>query len=181
MPYLLTRTHGKMVAAELAVTGMEGYLLCGGTPPFRAMSPLVLGAAARLIPVRAGTLPGWVLLSSAAHPATVNGARLEPTGIRWLVHRDRIELDDGTVLHYSAERRARVEPYVPAEKPGFCARCKSPMQPGRPAVQCPGCQAWYHDGCWNYAATCLLCPQDTALDAGLQWLPDVPGSPEVMA
>ena len=117
----------------------------------------------------------WVLLAPRGSGVHVNGATA-PTGIRVLRDRDSIQLVSGRPIYFSTERLARVEPGPGSDRPIFCARCKTEIGVGHPAVSCPQCRAWHHQAtdlsCWTYAARCTACDQPTALDAGYRGCPE---------
>ena len=101
---------------------------------------------------------------------------LASLGIVALSDRDEIRPADGLPLFFSTETLARVEPFPASGARGFCPRCKQHIEPGTPAVRCPGCSLWYHMSdefpCWTYAPQCSACPQETALDADFRWTPE---------
>ena len=117
----------------------------------------------------------WVLLARPMSAVRVNG-RPVVAGIRVLRDRDEIATG-GARTFFSMERLARVEPFPGGEGATFCARCRQKIEQGDPAVRCPGCGTWHHQredlGCWLYSATCQLCDQATALDAGFRWEPEL--------
>jgi len=115
----------------------------------------------------------WLLLAARAARVRVNGELL---GLGCRVLRDRDEVVFGKSRSYfSTEKLACVEAFPGAAEKVFCVRCKQPIESGSPAVQCPGCQRWYHESidlpCWTYGEVCGLCPHPTALDAGFRWEP----------
>jgi hypothetical protein len=118
---------------------------------------------------------GWALLAAPGSPVRVNGRSLT-LGIHALRDRDEVALGAHRVF-FSTEELARVVPFPGLAQPAFCPRCKQKIEPGVPAVSCPGCRAWHHQTekfpCWSYAPTCALCQaQSTALDAGYTWTPE---------
>lgn len=147
-------------------------------------SALALDDAASLRPLGAGEAAplrfqpaggdSWVLLATQRAGVRVNGHALV-AGIRVLRDRDEIAFD-GARCFFSTERLACVEPFPGADGPVFCARCKQAIEPGSPAVRCPGCGTWCHQredlGCWTYGPKCPLCDQPSALDAGFRWEPE---------
>jgi len=116
----------------------------------------------------------WVLLAAPRQRVRINGVPLG-LGIRVLRDRDEIVFGHGRSF-FSSERLACVEPFPDNQGAVFCARCRTKLDPGAPAVRCPGCACWCHQrddlGCWLYAGTCPLCDQATALDAGFRWEPE---------
>lgn len=114
----------------------------------------------------------WVLIAAPA--VRVNGAGLV-TGIQVLRDRDEIVVD-ARRLWFSTEARAAVAPYAGAEAVA-CPRCRLDVEPGMPAVVCPGCAVVHHERadelpCWTYAPRCAVCDQPTGLDADLRWTPE---------
>lgn len=117
----------------------------------------------------------WVLLAGPLSRMRINGLPI-PVGIRVLTDRDAITLDAGHTFYFSSEQLAET---IPFSGPGStsCVRCKLPIEPGSPAVRCPGssCGFWYHQSddrpCWTYTDTCVACHHPTDLDAGLRWSP----------
>lgn len=123
----------------------------------------------------AGPRPTWTLLAPAGSEITVNGESV-PTGIRALRDRDAVQLDDRGPVYFSSERLARVTPCPKTERAIHCVRCKTLIEVGSSAVECPRCSAWHHQTsklpCFRYAETCSLCRQPTDIDAGYSWRPE---------
>lgn len=121
----------------------------------------------------------WHLVSRPASAITVNGTPLH-TGLRTLADRDEVGVPGLGALFFSAERLARVEPLPDVGREVACPRCRQRIAPGTPAVRCPGCDLWHHQGgelsCWTYAATCAMCGQATAEGTGFRWTPEECGS-----
>jgi hypothetical protein len=118
----------------------------------------------------------WVLLAAPAARVRVNGELLG-LGCRVLRDRDEIALG-GMRAYYSTECLPVVEPFPGASDVVFCARCRKPIEPGTPAVRCPGCNTWCHEiaeelNCWTYMPACPLCEQPTALDSDYRWRPEL--------
>jgi len=119
----------------------------------------------------------WAILGPAS--VQVNGVPLLG-GIRILNDRDEIRACDGAPFYFSTERLAKVEPFPGTGRRTFCARCKTEIAVGTPAVRCPGCGMWCHqseaDGllCWQYpgTSTCPLCDFPNALDGTYRWSPE---------
>ena len=134
------------------------------------------GRAAQLVHADAGGSKVWALIASAGCDIRVN-SRAVQAGIRTLSDRDEIRIG-GEIRYFSAETLASVEPFPGVGRPMFCARCRLEIKTGTPAVCCPSCGIWHHEGesaddrCWSYAETCTLCPQCTAHDAGFAWTPE---------
>jgi hypothetical protein len=121
----------------------------------------------------------WVLVSAGkSHEIRINGTPLL-AGMRVLRNRDEI-LFNGERMFFSTERLARVVPFPGAGKPVFCARCKTEIAEGSPAVRCPNpkCGVWHHQApehelpCWTYNDVCAMCDQPTDLDVGFRWSPE---------
>ena len=119
----------------------------------------------------------WLLLASLHTTVWVNGRPLF-TGARLLRDKDEIRLQDAEPMFFSTEMLARVTAFPGTVRPAHCPRCRQVIKPGSPAVQCPnpGCRMWHHQAagyeCWTYGATCAVCDQPTALDAGYRWIPE---------
>ncbi len=116
----------------------------------------------------------WVLMAPADVNLHINGEPL-PSGIRVLAHRDAVRLGHASPVFFSSEQLARIEPFPGSAQPTHCARSKSEIAAGTPAVRCVSCGLWFHETPelpgWTYSPTCL-CGQPTALDAGYTWRPD---------
>lgn len=108
---------------------------------------------------------------------SVNGTR-PPGGAHVLRDRDELLLGESVRAYYSTERRAALASFPGFEdRQSICPRCKDPIEPGTPAVQCPGsdCGLWYHQTsdrpCWTYDDVCTPCGQPTPFDAEFRWTP----------
>ena len=116
----------------------------------------------------------WAALMADNSAVRHNGAPVA-AGLRMLEHRDALALRGAAPVFFSTEEPARVEAFV-ADAPVSCPRCRSDVMPGAATVRCPSCGAVHHEmpdrNCWTYAENCSLCPQPTALDAGLRWSPE---------
>jgi hypothetical protein len=117
----------------------------------------------------------WVLLTPPQVNVMLNGMAIH-TGLAVLADHDEIRLPNRPAMFFSTEVLARVAPYPLESAKGFCPRCKQPIGPGDPAVQCPACSLWHHATdtlpCWTYAEHCAACPQPTASDTGFRWTPE---------
>jgi len=175
MPFLWLDPNGSGDWAAARLAPGPFALVPGARPPVRRFASVPpAGALARLVGcLRPGGQQCWALCS--ASPAVrINGAPL-PTGLRLLGDRDEIRIGPGLRLYFSAERCAEVVPFEGGPHPAHCPRCHRIIEAGSLAVQCPGCLTWHHQSvahpCWLYDTRCALCPQATALDAGLTWSP----------
>lgn len=134
----------------------------------------LLTSSAMLRRAGEGTSAVWALLAHPDAAVLVNGtaARL---GVVVLSDRDEIRLPDAAPLYFSLEQLAEIVPF-PAGGRGFCPRCKDPLDPGAPAVACPGCGLWHHQSekrtCWTSGERCNACAHLTTLDTGFQWTPE---------
>lgn len=174
----------------------EGCVLTAD--PAQPVAPAAPEAAASTVTVRraveaAGDV--WALFPGQAGQGgrvRVNGsAVVMSTGMQLLRDRDELvirparERNGGgavpsAVLYFSTERRARIEPFPGADHPIVCPRCATEIEPGTPAVRCPGprCGLWYHEAparrraCWSYAEHCAHCPQQTELGDQWDWSPE---------
>ncbi len=121
----------------------------------------------------------WALVVPRGADIRVNG---EPvlTQIRVLRHRDSLYVPEIGTVYFSTERLARVEKFTGDSNSQFCGRCKKPFERGQDIVRCPNptCGMLHHKHadpdrcCWQYMPQCSGCDQPTALDAGLQWIPE---------
>lgn len=154
---------------ELPSDGLALFSIIG---PGSVEKPMESGPALRPL---ASPRPTWILLAPAGDDVTVNGESV-PTGIRTLRDRDVIQLDDRGPVYFSSERLARVTSCPKTERAIYCARCKTLIEAGSPAVECPRCSAWHHQTaklpCFRYDETCSLCQQPTDFDAGFSWCPE---------
>lgn len=126
----------------------------------------------------------WVAMQSPGGPLRINGIAIA-AGLRVLAHRDVLRLGIGGPLHYySTEALPQVVAYQaePSEEQASCPRCRRAIEPGSPAVRCPGpqCGVWHCQSeaspCWTYAPGCALCQHPTDLAGALRWVPgDEPG------
>ncbi len=128
-----------------------------------------------IVRIEAPAGPVWIVLSEPGLGVHVNGLPLA-AGIHVLADRDEIRVESSEVFYFSTESLAEVVPLPAADHEMDCPRCRQAIDPDSPAVRCPGCDVWYHAsdelGCWAYAPTCALCPQETAAGAGFRWTPD---------
>jgi hypothetical protein len=157
-PQLCLLPAGECIAGELVPAGgpCAGKLLLAHTP----------GGAQ------------WVLLAGPGSRVRVNGASISATGLYVLSDRDEIRLEHRLTLYFSTEALAEVVPFPGATCVLFCPRCKQPLEKDTPAMQCPGCDLWYHESeadglpCWSYAERCAVCDQPTELGVGFRWSPE---------
>jgi hypothetical protein len=120
----------------------------------------------------------WALAASPECELSLNGLPV-PAGLRVLRDRDEVRLAGGGRIFFSTERPAAIESYpepLDGTQEGSCPRCKDKIDPGSPAVRCPGCGVWHHQSemlpCWTYAERCFLCDQSTELDSGFRFVPE---------
>jgi hypothetical protein len=146
-------------------------------PPRELAGGFRLGddCGAAVICSRAGDSPVWVLVVAGDGDIFVNGFA-PVAGLRVLRDRDELRVGASGTVFFSAETLAHVEEFPGAGRAIFCGRCRQPLRQGEVAVRCPGCGIWHHQAdslpCWTYAPTCAFCPQATALDAALNWIPE---------
>ena len=132
--------------------------------------------AARLIQSGAEGAALWALVSPMRSGVRVNG-RVVAAGLRVMADRDEIRIGDSQFF-FSAESIAEVVAFPGAVRPVFCGRCRLPLAAGSPAVCCPECAIWHHQGgkenrlCWTYAPTCSYCQTQTGLGSELKWAPE---------
>jgi hypothetical protein len=130
---------------------------------------------AAVIRAGAGDSPVWVLLAAANGDVRINGFA-PVAGLRVLQDRDEIRASESGAVFFSTETLARVEEFTATERAIFCGRCRQPIESGDLAVRCPQCGIWYHQSdklpCWTYTPMCAFCPQSTALDGALAWVPE---------
>ena len=120
----------------------------------------------------------WLVMAPPGAGLRVAGC-LVAAGLRVLQDRDELQWNGAMPIFFSSENLAVIQPYPSGDRPVHCARCKLPIEPGSPAVQCPRatCGLWYHQSeefpCWTYAPICVeSCGQPTDLDADYQWQPE---------
>jgi hypothetical protein len=127
--------------------------------------------------IRAGTAGSqvWAVAVPSHDHVRVNG-RAVLAGLCVLGDRDEIRTSSGARYFFSSESLAEVETFPAQDRTVFCGRCRQKIEPGSPAVRCPGCGVWYNQSaelpCWTYADKCAFCGQQTALDAGFNWTPE---------
>jgi hypothetical protein len=116
---------------------------------------------------------GWVLVSRAQRGVRVNGNVV--LGLKQLRDRDEISVPRAGRFFFSTEHLAEVEPFPGSDREIRCARCTTPILKGTPAVRCPKCHLWHHQGerpCWTYAGRCASCDHPTELPSHFQWTPE---------
>ncbi len=130
---------------------------------------------ARLVRVDGAGSESWALIVSPGFAVRVNG-RAPAAGLCVLADRDEIRVGAAEQYFFSTESLAAVEAFPGAERTMYCGRCSQRMEPGAPAVRCPGCGVWFHQSpdlpCWTYAQKCAFCDTGTSLDAGFTWIPE---------
>ena len=150
-----------------------------GSGPIPLAAPELLGSVSGPVVTRACGSRGreqWMLILRPGDRTRVNGTPV-PVGACSLAHRDAIAVACGYTVFVTYERIARVTPFPGENDRTCCIRCNLPIDPGTPAVQCPGaeCGLWAHQSqdqpCWTYTETCASCGHPTAFDAGFQWSP----------
>jgi DNA-directed RNA polymerase subunit RPC12/RpoP len=130
-------------------------------------------AATTLLVRSAGTSheERWVLITRE-HELRVNG-RAVAGGAVALADRDEIRMGAARA-YFSTERAAEIEPY-PHASSVVCARCRSEITHGTPAIRCPRCDVWHHQDdrrpCYTYTETCSTCSRSTDLARGFEWTP----------
>ncbi len=166
MAHLWTREKDNAWRA-VALSG-EAVAL-GGHPP----GPVDAGGVA-VVRRSSGGRKRWMLLAPPDAPVRVNGVAVR-TGIRMLDDRDSIRLGASPQIYFSTERLAAVAAQPRGERATFCARCKTAIGVGSPAVECPQCGARHHQSdelpCWTYATKCSRCEQ-LSEDTGYRWTPE---------
>lgn len=117
----------------------------------------------------------WILLVPAETAVRVNGVPVA-IGIRVVRDRDEIRVPGEPRAFFSAETPAEVVPFPEAKRGLNCQRCMQVIEPGTPAVKCPGCGAWHHQNqklnCWTYNEVCANGEHPTDLEAGFCWTPE---------
>lgn len=156
--------------------GSAALTLAAWPPRVRAESAHAGDAShdVRLVPISTAEGTVWSLLVGALRTVHVGGQPVA-LGLRALADRDEIRIEGVGTMFFSTETLAMVEPFPHTDRDYFCARCKLQIRPGDPAVRCPGCGVWHHQGereCWTYAPKCAMCDYPTALDAGFRWTPE---------
>ena len=124
----------------------------------------------------------WILKAGVRTDARVNAVSV--AGWLWVLgDRDEIQCKGQRVL-FAARSPPRVttylaaDPLVAAAHQPACPRCHQAIELGSPAVQCPGCERWFHQSgardCWSGSPSCASCPQPTDLNAPYGWTPQGP-------
>jgi hypothetical protein len=172
MPAFFCKHDGQWQLVPVAASPSLLRLDPVNVEPFAATGLTSASAACLLVRVAgqnrlAALVAGDVAIRHNGVPVTA--------GLRILEHRDALALEGGGLVFWTTEELAHVEPFAGAE-PVSCPRCLRPVHPGHASVRCPSCGVVHHEvperDCWTYAAKCALCPQPTALDAGLRWTPE---------
>jgi len=165
----------KRVAHSICATSYDLRALLLPEGSGSSAGPLESGLAARMVSFRVGNAERWVVVAGLDSQTRVNGIPLSAIGARVLADRDELSLAGVGSIFYSAEKLAEVVEFPGADRPVVCGRCRQPIKPGSPAVQCPSCGIWYDQSiefpCWVYAE-CSFCGMSTALDAGFSWVPE---------
>ncbi len=125
----------------------------------------------------------WVLLAAGSRTVRVNGTAVP--GMRRLLDRDEITVTSSARstktarsnarFFFTSERLAQVAAFPVSPRKILCPRCKTEVEEGEPAVRCPGCDLWHHQGersCWTFAERCAGCDHPTELPATFRWTPD---------
>ncbi|MGP8251887.1 MAG: hypothetical protein ACLQHF_07615 [Terracidiphilus sp.] len=176
MAHLWIRDADGWAAKRLAAERFDLVSLktcCGETGA--GASAAATGETALLLRAEVAGMPMWALVAAPRSGFRVNGE--EPVaGLQVLADRDELRAGDKGPYFFSTEMPAAVALFEGSGRPVFCGRCRQQIEPGSPAVHCPGCGVWYNQSpefeCWTYAETCAFCDTRTALDAGLRWTPE---------
>lgn len=161
MPHVFKIDHGAWAA----------HPLTGGPFALRGTDARDTGAS-----LRSAGAGGYYLLAPASAAALVNG-RPVLLGISALKDKDELAVPGETPMYFSMEQRVQVEAYA-GEPGGTCLRCASSIEAGSPAVQCPGCQKWYHQRpdrlCFSYGdhPICVECGADAVVSDEFRWVPE---------
>jgi hypothetical protein len=98
----------------------------------------------------------YLLLVKPGAGVRLNGR--QPLSLSLLQDRDEITLGK-TAVYFTTETLPVVVPFPGSADTLFCARCKGALNTGELALQCPGCQLWYHAHdtrpCWTYHTHCV--------------------------
>jgi hypothetical protein len=120
----------------------------------------------------------WAIVAAPEAGNSVNGVPLT-LGVKVLSDRDLIQIgEDRKRAYFSTETTARVESFPGLDRPTTCPRCTTIIEPGSPAVRCPGsgCGVWHHANeelpCWTYSEHCATCKQETSLESEYAWCPE---------
>src|ERR1039457_5775469 len=172
---------GAFIVATLAIL-VAGVFIIGGkqylfssTYQLKAQFDNVVGLdAGGDVRVGKDGAQAWVLIAAAGSDIRVNG-RTVNAGLWALANKDEIRAREKR-LYFSNETVAEVVPIPGVGRPVFCGRCRLPIAAESPAVCCPGCGIWHHQGghdnrlCWTYAPACSCCDSQTELGSGLTWV-----------
>jgi len=173
MPLLWNQREHKEQWSPVPLGDEDVALPLDPDPPVGGSGP---AAAVITRPVPGGG-PARTLMAAPGGLVWVNGEPLI-LGIRVLCDRDTIRIGARECVFYSTESLPQIVPF-PEARPVPCARCKTDIMPGTPAVRCPSltCNAWHHQSddlpCWTYAEKCAgACDQSTAMDGHYRWNPE---------
>jgi hypothetical protein len=163
-----------VVPLECGVWSFDGATLRPSSEP----GPAARGAAAVIASFKLrGQTRHLVCAPALGDHVSVNGTR-PAGGARVLRDRDEVLLGESVRAYYSTERRPVIATFPGFEdRKAICPRCKDPIEPGTPAVECPGagCGLWYHQTderpCWTYDEVCFPCGHATPFEADFQWTP----------
>jgi hypothetical protein len=135
------------------------------------------GEDVRLMRFASDEGPAWILIAGVDHAVRINGLPLA-AGIRALVDRDEIVVAGRWTYYFSVDDSPEIAIFPGSGQPAPCPRCCKEIDPGEPAVRCPGCGVWHHEDperglqCWTYADMCAACAiQHTSLEADSAWTP----------
>lgn len=145
--------------------------LNGDPAPLAGVSSAA-GAVATVLPLVGSA--DRILITGRRASISINGNPLL-LGIRVLRDRDAIRVGPSPCVYFSLETLPVVVP-CPEARPVPCARCKTDIAPGFPAVRCPSCGAWHHQGgdllCWSHVERCAACQRLTLMDGQYHRTPE---------
>jgi hypothetical protein len=160
---------------EPKVLGAEAFCFASWDAPAATAWARAADFDCRVIRAGDAALPIWALVAAPGACVQVNG-RAPLGGLQVLNDRDSIRDAEGARYYFSTESLPVVEPFPAGDRPVICGRCRLRLEPSSPAVRCPACSIWYHQGgdlpCWTYDERCAYCGARTALEAGGQWTPE---------
>jgi hypothetical protein len=132
-------------------------------------------ADVKLLKAETDNQDNWVIVAGHGSGISINGIPLF-LGIRTLRDRDEIRWRPDGFIFFSSEELAAVVDFPQSDRKIVCPRCKQEIEPGTPAVLCPGCKIYYHQSeqlpCYTYAENCGTCTRKTNLGSGYEWIPE---------
>ncbi len=119
----------------------------------------------------------WLLITGETASVWVDGTP-QNLGIYHLADGQEVLVKGAGAVVLTTEKTPEKTTLPVDQADVICPRCKTEIDPGSDAVQCPTCDIWHHERddlpCWTYehSTHCAMCAQPTDLDGGLQRIPE---------